>query len=140
MDKILLVLLHRTMSTTVDYFQTKLEFEIDPSDVKEALDAGAKIVVIDARKENAFAAAHIPGAVNLPHRKMNTNTTAQLAKDFLYVVYCDGIGCNASTKGCLQMAKLGFKVKELIGGLEAWKLDGFATHSSRSENATECAC
>ena len=128
------------MTTAIDYFQTKLEFEIDPSDVREALDAGEKMVVIDARKQKAFEEAHIPGAINLPHRKMNANTTARLARDLLYVVYCDGIGCNASTKGCLQMARLGFKVKELIGGLEAWRLDGFATQTSSSENTTGCVC
>jgi hypothetical protein len=29
----------------------------------------------------------------------------------------DSIDCNASTKGALNMAKLGFRVKELICGL-----------------------
>ena len=43
------------------------------------------------------------------------------------MTYCDGIGCNASTEGALNMAKLDFKVKELMGGLEWWKFDGYAT-------------
>ena len=48
----------------------------------------------------------------------------------LYVTYCDGIGCNASTKGALNMAKLGFRVKELMGGLDWWKRDGCKTEGS----------
>jgi len=40
------------------------------------------------------------------------------------------------------MAKLGFKVKELIGGLEWWKIDGYATKGNQpTEGAImECAC
>lgn len=45
----------------------------------------------------------------------------------MVVTYCDGIGCNASTKGALNMTKLGFRVKELMGGLEWWERDGYAT-------------
>lgn len=51
---------------------------------------------------------------------MSVETTANLPKDALVVVYCDGIGCNASTKGALKMLLLGFQVKELIGGLDWW--------------------
>ena len=42
----------------------------------------------------------------------------------MYVTYCDGIGCNGSTKGAYKLAKLGFRVKELIGGLDFWLRDG----------------
>ena len=63
----------------------------------------------------AFAEGHIPGAVNFPHRTMNEDSTANLDRDALYVTYCDGIGCNASTKGALNMTRLGFRVKELDG-------------------------
>ena len=58
---------------------------------------------------------------------MQTETTRNLDQDALYVVYCDGIGCNASTRGALKLARLGFKVKELIGGIEWWKVDGYTT-------------
>jgi rhodanese-related sulfurtransferase len=58
------------------------------------------------------------------------------------VCYCDGIGCNASTKGALNMTKLGFKVKELIGGIEWWKFDGYATEGKEISNGQviKCAC
>ncbi|WP_284705079.1 hypothetical protein [Flavobacterium tyrosinilyticum] len=41
------------------------------------------------------------------------------------------------------MTKLGFKVKELIGGLEWWKIDGYATEGTKVEKQglkIECAC
>jgi rhodanese-related sulfurtransferase len=46
------------------------------------------------------------------------STAARLNFDALYVTYCDGIGCNASTKGALKLAELGYKVKELMGGID----------------------
>ena len=84
----------------------------------------AAIVVIDARCRGAYIAGHIPGAVCFPHREMNSETTARLNRGKVYVVYCDGIGCNASTKGADKRARLGFRAKELLGGLDWWRRDG----------------
>ncbi|GAL85820.1 rhodanese [Sporocytophaga myxococcoides] len=116
---------------------------MDPSDLFEALKKGENIIVIDARKPTAFEAEHIPGAINIPHREMNEEQTQKLDKNFLYVTYCDGIGCNASTKGAFNMARQGFNVKELIGGLEWWKKDGYSTQGTQSEpngSKVECSC
>ena len=40
------------------------------------------------------------------------------------------------------MSKLGFQVKELIGGIAGWKLDEFATEGTIGQKglAIECAC
>ena len=73
---------------------------------------------------------------------MNAESTKHLDKSKTYVCYCYGIGCNASTKGALNMTKLGFKVKELMGGIEWWKFDGYATEGTNPANGAkmECAC
>jgi rhodanese-related sulfurtransferase len=131
------------MQEQLEFYRRKLAFEMDPSDLFEALNRNEKVVPLDARKSHAFENEHIPGAVNLPHRDMNEETTRHLDRDITYVVYCDGIGCNASTKGALNMTELGFRVKELIGGIEWWKFDGYATEGShaRSDGAgIQCAC
>lgn len=131
------------METQIKHYENKLAFEMDPSDLFDALNNGEKVMVIDARKAFGFEAEHIPGAINIPHREMNTENTKHLDKEVLYVTYCDGIGCNASTKGALNMTKLGFKVKELIGGIEWWKFDGYATEGTNGKNSglkIECAC
>jgi len=82
------------------------------------------IVVVDARSRDAYRAGNIPGARSFPHREMSADTTTQLDRTTVYVVYCDGIGCNASTKGAYNLAGLGFRVKELLGGLDWWRRDG----------------
>jgi rhodanese-related sulfurtransferase len=131
------------MEQQINYFKAKLNYEMDPSDLFAALNINEKIIVIDARQAEGFEKEHIPGAINLPHRSMNGETTQDFDKTTLYVTYCDGIGCNASTKGALKLANLGFKVKELIGGLEWWKTDGYATegtHPFKSGLHIQCGC
>ena len=113
------------------HYRRKLEFEIDSWDLKVAREAGEPVVVVDARSRQAFAREHIAGAVNIPHREMSRETTAGIARDALVVTYCDGIGCNASTKAALTMLELGFRTRELIGGLDWWKRDGHPTETQR---------
>ena len=131
------------MNAQIKHYENKLAFELDPSDLFDSLNKGEKIVALDARKSFAFVAEHIPSAINIPHREMSEQSTQHLDRDVLYVTYCDGIGCNASTKGALNMTRLGFKVKELMGGIEWWKMDGYATEgtNAKQEGAKiECAC
>jgi rhodanese-related sulfurtransferase len=128
------------MDNQLKHYTDKLAYEIDPWDLKVALDAGENITVIDARSVEAFAREHIPGAVNIPHRTMSAETTQHIQKDALVVTYCDGIGCNASTKGALNMLKLGFRVKELIGGLDWWKRDGHTTQTGGRSETVACGC
>jgi len=72
-----------------------------------------------------------------PHRATDALTTAGFDKSCLVVTYCDDIGCNASTKGALNMARLGFRVRELIGGLDWWKRDG---HLTEGKSTGTCGC
>jgi rhodanese-related sulfurtransferase len=130
------------MTTQIQHYENKLAFEMDPSDLFDALQNGEKVIALDARKSFGYEAEHIPRAINIPHREMTAESTKHLNKEVLYVVYCDGIGCNASTKGALNMTKLGFKVKELMGGIEWWKFDGYATEGVKSTKGLQiqCAC
>ena len=118
------------MQKQLKHYQDKLAYEMDPSDLFTAIENGEAVVVIDTRQAFGYEKERIPEAVNIPHRTMNEATTSHLDKSKMYVCYCDGIGCNASTKGAINMTKLGFKVKELIGGLEWWIKDGYATEGN----------
>lgn len=126
----------------IDFYKAKLTYETDSWDVNEAIIHGDNIVIIDARAPATYHIEHIPTAINIPHKTMSPSTTAHLDTSALYITYCDGIGCNASTKGALKMAELGFTVKELLGGLDWWIRDGYATHGKNARAATnvECGC
>ena len=117
----------RQVSDAISHYQHKLDHETDAWDLNEMVHAGENVVIIDARSESAYAQEHIPQAISFPHRSMSAESTKHLDREMLYVTYCDGIGCNASTKGALRLAELGFRVKELIGGIDWWKRDGYAT-------------
>lgn len=127
------------MQDQLQHYLNKLAYETDSWDLKVALEAKENVIVIDARSAEAYAVEHIPGAINIPHRQMSAASTAALDKAALVVTYCDGIGCNASTKGALAMTKLGFHVKELMGGLDWWKRDGHPTTAGAGSNIS-CGC
>ena len=124
----------------IDFYKAKLHYETDSWDLSEAISNGDNTVVIDTRATQAYDIEHIPTAINIPHRTMSESTTAHLDKSKRYVTYCDGIGCNASTKGALKMAELGFNVKELLGGLDWWHRDGYATHGIKARAGKEVIC
>jgi len=130
------------MQKQIEFYENKLAYEMDPSDLRDALENKEKIVALDARQTFGFEKEHIPTAINIPHKEMNEENTKHLDKSKTYICYCDGIGCNASTKGALNMTKLGFKVKELMGGIEWWKFDGYATDGAHPVKGAqmECAC
>ena len=99
-----------------------------PADLYAEIIAGAEnLVVVDARYPEAYAREHLPTAINLPARQLDETTTAGLSREALYVVYCWNESCHASTKTAHRLEALGFNVKELHGGLETWRKQGFPT-------------
>lgn len=126
----------------IQYYTKKLSYEIDSADLYDKLNEAdnSNIVVIDTRSKEAFVQEHIPTALNLHHKAMCHNNTTGLDKIKIYVCYCDGIGCNASTKGALKMLTLGFQVLELIGGITWWKKDGYETHGTKGQAALLIHC
>lgn len=120
-------------SAAAAHFRDALARATDPSDVHADLESGeADFVVLDARSPETFARGHVPGAINIPHRRIDAVSTAALAKNRPIVTYCDGIGCNASTKAALKLAELGFTVKEMLNGLDGWRRDGFAVETGET--------
>lgn len=108
------------------HFLGRLSFETDPADVATQLRAAPDgIVLVDTRSAEAYAEAHIPGAVSLPHAAIGSDALAALPPDALVVTYCWSVTCNASTKGAARIAALGRPVKEMIGGIAAWQAEGF---------------
>jgi rhodanese-related sulfurtransferase len=113
-------------SAANNYFRSKLSFETDPSDVyHDITNKVPGIVVVDARTPETYAGGHVPGSINMPHRTIDASTAASLPRDKVIVTYCDGIYCNASTKAAAKLTALGFKVKEMLDGMEGWRKEGY---------------
>jgi len=120
-------------SESLAHFERLLSCETDCWDVHSALAAGSPgFVLLDVRGPDGFAAGHVRGAVNLPHRRITERNLAEFPADTLFVVYCGGPHCNGADKAAVRIASLGRRVKKMIGGVEGWKDEGF-------ELATEAA-
>jgi rhodanese-related sulfurtransferase len=108
------------------HFQRLLAYETDCWDVHTALAAGHPgFVVLDVRSPAAFAAGHLPGAASLPHRRITEHSLAAHPGDTLFVVYCSGPHCNGADRAAVALARLGRRVKKMIGGVTGWQDEGF---------------
>lgn len=108
------------------HFQQLLQFETDCWDVHFAMANNRQdFVLIDVRSEVLFKQGHIENAVNLPHKKISSETLIPYPHDTLFVVYCAGPHCNGTEKGAIKLAELGRPVKKMIGGICGWLDEGF---------------
>lgn len=113
------------------HFEARRRFETDCWDVHVALtldDPG--FVLLDVRSQEHYERAHVPGALHLPHAKINAERLESWPADTLFVVYCAGPHCNGANKAAVRLAKLGRPVKEMIGGIEGWRDEGYEFASS----------
>jgi rhodanese-related sulfurtransferase len=113
------------------HFAGRLSFEADVSDVHADLEAGvAGLVVVDSRSDLAWRQGHLPGAVHLPTAEIAARASALVPAGAVVVTYCWGPGCNGATRAALEFARLGFPVKEMIGGYEYWAREGFPVQTA----------
>ena len=55
-------------------------------EVRELLEEGAQLVEVLPRKE--YEEEHLPGAINIPLKELDRETTARLQRDTPVIVYC----------------------------------------------------
>lgn len=120
----------------LSYFTTKLAMETDPADVHRDMEGGlSPFTLVDVRSPAHFKDCHIPGAINLPAGAISPTTTRRLDRERLVVVHCWGPGCNGATKAAARLSALGFRVKEMIGGIEYWRREGLPVEGTLGDDA-----
>ena len=108
------------------HFQSLLGFETDCWDVHHMLGRERPgFVLLDVRSPELYAAGHLPRAVSLPHRRIAESTLDEYPPDTMFVVYCSGPHCNGADRAALRLARLGRRVKKMIGGVTGWRDEGF---------------
>ncbi len=113
--------------TAIRHFEAEFTFETDCWDTHDALSKGDPgFVLVDARSPELFARGHIAGAVNIPHGKIIGSRMSAYPDSTLFVTYCAGPHCNGAARAALKLARLGFAVKIMSGGVTGWIDEGFA--------------
>ena len=110
-------------SRAVEYFRNKVEFSTGPVELKNMLDYGDDIRIIDVRAAEDYAVGHIPGSINLPRDKWETYECLQQEKK--NIVYCYSGVCHLASEAGLFFAEHGYPVMELDGGFEEWTKHDF---------------
>ena len=90
-----------------------------PQEVRERLDSGAAVTLLDVRTEEEFASGHIPGAVCLPVKELSAKAAAVLPdKEAEILVYCQS--GRRSAAAAAQLLKLGYANVSDFGGIQDW--------------------
>lgn len=108
------------------HFESQFAFETDCWDTHDALQGGAPgFILLDVRSPALFDKGHVPGAVNLPHGKIIASRMRDYSKSTLFVTYCAGPHCNGAARAAARLARLGYPVKVMAGGITGWADEGF---------------
>ncbi len=118
-----------------EHFEAKLKFESTPYSLKGVIDKGEKVQIIDLRTTELFAQSHIPGAINVDYEKLE-QYLPKLDANTTTVVYCYSLLCTLATKAALLLAQHGYRVKELIGGWEAWAEKEMPIEKAKGSNCS----
>ena len=82
-----------------------------------------EVTVLDVRPEDEFALGHLPGAVNMPLRKLERRL-AELDPAQEIVAYCRGPYCVLSYEAVAVLRGRGLKARRLEDGLPEWRAAG----------------
>ncbi len=102
---------------------------IELADLKTALAEGdSLLVLLDARAADAYAAGHLPGALNLPAEALDAGyppLKEKLTASHRIIVYCDGGDCELSHDLANALKSLGHsRIQLFAGGVNAWMENG----------------
>jgi rhodanese-related sulfurtransferase len=119
------------IESALEHFAAKLRYETDPSDVAAAFAADQDFALVDSRGHAAWHQGRIPGALHLPTAEIADRAEQLIPLSTPVVVYCWGPGCNGSTKAAIAFSRLGYSVREMIGGFEYWAREGLGVVDDR---------
>lgn len=95
--------------------------ETTVDDVKEKLDAGEKLLLVDVREESEYAKDHLPGAIHLGKGVIERDVETRVPDlNTEMILYCGGGFRSALAADNLQ--KMGYtNVISMDGGVREWR-------------------
>lgn len=100
--------------------------QIVTSDVKNAIDANKKFILLDVRTVGEYSKGKIKGSINVPLDQVHKQITKTIPdKNSLVYIYC--LSGARSESAAQIMLKLGYtNVQNMTSGLLAWRAKGYS--------------
>jgi rhodanese-related sulfurtransferase len=107
--------------------------EIDRAVLLAKLEGGDELVLVDALGPLSYAAAHIPGAVNIPPERVDGLAPRRIPSLLTdVVVYCANPTCDSSVQVATRLVELGYlNVSHYAGGKDDWRAAGLPLEGAR---------
>ena len=104
---------------------------IDLARLRQLIAGGAQLVEVLPSEE--YEELHLPGAINIPLKTLDEQTTAHLDRSKAVVVYCwDGL-CDMSPRAACRLATLGFtRVHDYAAGKVDWLAHGLGADGTHA--------
>lgn len=121
-----------------DHFGDRSEKE--PVEMDELLKRARskKVVVLDTRPPNEYAAGHIAGALSVPVDDLQRQLR-QLPKEKEYVAYCRGPYCVYADRAVEILRSHGRRARRLREGFPEWRAAGFPVEMGVRPGASDVA-
>lgn len=96
--------------------------EVSRAELLQRSRAGT-VMILDVRPEDEFALGHLPGALNIPLRRLRRRLD-DMDPRLDIVAYCRGPYCVLSYEAVSMLRARGFKARRLEDGLPEWRAAG----------------
>ncbi|SFD04509.1 Rhodanese-related sulfurtransferase [Bacillus sp. 491mf] len=125
----------------MEYFKGRIASTFSPMDFLQAKKVNPDAyILVDVRNGTPELKKEIiTGALEIPQSEL-TNRLSELPKEKIIVLYCWDVWCNTAAKSALFLLENGYNVKELAGGIAAWKTMNFPTIPLFFEETTDLSC
>lgn len=109
--------------TRLEYFKARLDATISPHDVFKTMKTNPEsICVVDVRNGPAsLIKDRVPTALQIPQDEI-LERIDRLPKDRTLVLYCWDTWCSLASQAAVPLLERGFDVREMYGGIAAWKV------------------
>ncbi len=95
---------------------------ITRDELKAKLDTAENLQIFEALPPMYYEDAHHPGAINIPHNRVDELAPILLPdKDREIVAYCSNLACQNSTIAATRLTQLGYtRVRDYEAGKQDW--------------------
>ncbi|MFC4182656.1 rhodanese-like domain-containing protein [Saccharococcus thermophilus] len=94
--------------------------EITAAEVKEKLERGEKLNIVDVREDEEVALGMIPGAKHIKMGEIPSRLD-EFNKEEEYIFVCRS--GRRSENVCYYLQELGYRVRNMVGGMLEWEGD-----------------